>query len=179
MILIRFLGVGTLPFCFAGPIQLAHCDACSMQISQGAARSPVISCERQELARSTLCVALQLVPALNMHKLYWGYWPSENKMAAYLFLRIGWVSQRIRWYLRFFYVRQYFNGKKIRRILLKLYVFFFTKWIIGANRSFPRFFSDVWPPKFLTAKNWLPVRLNCFCNRLNGFQNNWLTTGIV
>ena len=36
VILIRFLGAGTLPFCFAGPIQLAHCDACSRQISQGA-----------------------------------------------------------------------------------------------------------------------------------------------
>ena len=36
---------------------------------------------------------------------------------------IGWVSPRIRWYLRLFDIRQYFNGKKIRRIL-KLYSLF-------------------------------------------------------
>ena len=74
--LLRFLGAGTLPFCFAGAIQLAHCDACSMQISQGAARSPAISREQRELARSTLHPALWLIPVLNMHKLYW---PSETK----------------------------------------------------------------------------------------------------
>ena len=41
-------------------------------------------------------------------------------MAAYMLLRIGWVSQRIRRYLRLFHLRQYFKGRKIRRIL-KLY----------------------------------------------------------
>ena len=44
-------------------------------------------------------------------------------MAAYMLLRIGWISQRIRRYLRLFHLRQYFNGKKIRRIL-KLYGLF-------------------------------------------------------
>ena len=37
--------------------------------------------------------------------------------------KIGWVSQRIWWYLRLFDIRQYFNGKKIQRIL-KLYGLF-------------------------------------------------------
>ena len=37
--------------------------------------------------------------------------------------KIGWVSQPIRWYLLLFDIRQYFNGKKIRRIL-KLYGLF-------------------------------------------------------
>ena len=47
--------------------------------------------------------------------------------------KIDWVSQQIRWYLRLFDIRQYFNGNKIRRIL-KLYgSFFFTKWNFGAN----------------------------------------------
>ena len=124
----------------------------------------------------TLRPALRLIPALNMHKLYW---PSENKMAAYLLLRIGWVPQRIRRYLHLFHLWQYFKGKKIRRIL-KLYGLFLHKIIfLGANGSLPRFFSDMWPPKFLTAKNWLPVRLNGFWRRLNGFQNNRLTTGLI
>ena len=119
MILIRFLGAGTLSFCFTGPIQLAHCMFYAGK-PKGVARCPAISRERREMARSTLCAALRLVTVLNMHKLYW---PSENKMAAYLLLRNGWVSQRIWWYLCLFYVRQYFNGKKIRRIL-KLYGLF-------------------------------------------------------
>ena len=111
-----------------------------------------------------------------MHKLYW---PSENKMAAYMLLRIGWVSQRIRRYLRLFHLQQYFKGKKIRRIL-KLYGLFLTKWFFGGSkREFAAIFSDMWPPKFLTAKNWLPVRLNGFWRRLNGFQDNRLTTGLA
>ena len=79
------------------------------------------------------------VPMLNMHKLYW---PSKNKMAAYLLLRIGWVSQRIQRYLRLFHLRQYFKGKKIRRIL-KLYGLFLHKmiFVVGANGSLPRFFQ--------------------------------------
>ena len=36
--------------------------------------------------------------------------PAKNKMAAYMLLRIGWISQRIRRYLRLFHLRQYFNG---------------------------------------------------------------------
>ena len=105
--------------------------------------------------------------------------PAKNKMAAYMLLRIGWISQRIRRYLRLFHLRQYFNGKKIRRIL-KLYglyvhnmIFFFSKRVFGA------IFSDMSSPKFLTAKNWLPVQLNGFWSRLNGFHNNRLTTGLV
>ena len=41
----------------------------------------------------------------------------QYKMEAYMLLRIGWVSQRIQRYLRLFHLRQYFNGKKIRRIV--------------------------------------------------------------
>ena len=50
---------------------------------------------------------------------------------------------------------------------------------VGSKREFVAIFSDVRPPKFLTAKNLLPVRLNVFCRRLNGFQNNQLTTGVL
>ena len=77
--LIRFLqcrsGYAAI-FVSLGQYNLRTCDACSMQISQGAARSPVISREQRELARSTLCRALWLIPMLNIHKLYW---PSEKQ----------------------------------------------------------------------------------------------------
>ena len=148
-----------LPFLFAGAIQLAHCDACSMQISQGAARSPVISREQRELARSTLRPALRLIPVLNMHKLYW---PSEKQNGSVHAPENRMSITTNSEILRLFHLQQYFNGKKIRRIL-KLYglfvhnmIFFFSK------RVFAAIFSDMSSPKFLTAKNRLPVRLNCF-----------------
>ena len=45
----------------------------------------------------------------------------RNKMAAYLLLKIGWVSQRIRRYLRSFHLRQYFNGKKNQKNIKALW----------------------------------------------------------
>ena len=139
--LIRFLGAGTLPFLFrwGNMSHLAHCDACSMQISQGAAREVPQYLMSNEIWGEARCA-----------RLYGWYscWtctsctvPAKNKMAAYMLLRIGWISQRIRRYLRLFHLRQYFNGKKIRRIL-KLYGLFVHNMIFffGANWSLPRFF---------------------------------------
>ena len=50
------------------------------------------------------------------------------------------ISQRIRRYLRLFHLRQYFNGKKIRRIL-KLYGLFVHNMIFFSNGCLPRFFQ--------------------------------------
>ena len=93
-----------------------------MQISQGAARSPVISREQRELARSTLRPALRLIPVLNMHKLYW---PSEKQNGSVHAPenRMNITTNSEIFTLTLFHLRQYFNGKKIRRIL-KLYGLF-------------------------------------------------------
>ena len=102
-------------------------------------------------------------------------------MAAYPLLRIGWVSQRIQWYLRLFHLRQYFNGKKIRRIL-KLYGLFSSQifFFFWSKQEFAAIFFRRVTAKIPDGKkNWLPVRLNGFCRRLNGFQNNRLTTGVI
>ena len=127
--LIRFLGAGTLPFCFAGAIQLAHCDACSMQISQGAARSPAISREQRELAISTLRPALRLIPVFNMHKLYW---PSETKWQR----TCSWESDE--YHNEFWDIYVYFTSGSILKIrkseeYYSFTVFFFTKWFGGGG----------------------------------------------
>ena len=107
-----------LPFCFTGPIQLAHC-----MFYAGKPRRSEMSRDISWAARIGEKYAVRGFTVSNRVEHAQVVLAHKNKMAAYLLLRTGWVSQRIWWYLCLFYVRQYFNGKKIRRIL-KLYGLF-------------------------------------------------------
>ena len=150
-------------------MQLAHCDACSMFYAD----KPRPSEKSRDISWATRIGEKHAAPDFTVNTRVQHaqvVLAQRNKMAAYLLLRIGWVSQRIRRYLRLYHLRQYCNGKKIRRIV-KLYGLFLHKVFFGGSKQeFAAIFSDMSPPKFLTAKNRLTVQLNGFWHRFKRFS---------
>ena len=83
-VLVRFLGASALPFC----------DLCSTQVKPRGSEDKVpwylVSGEKFAVLSFTVTHACWTWATVRML-----YWPSENKMAAHPFLRVGWALLRI------------------------------------------------------------------------------------